>query len=75
MQVSSVIVLFRFVVNRFRQTQRIPLEELPFLLNKAGLLGEWLNGEIKGLTHSEGEIVVLWQGSSVAGVPEGQGKY
>lgn len=76
MQVSSVIVLSRFVVNRFGQTQRIPLEELPFLLNKAWTSGSVAEqGEMKGLTHSEGEILVLWQGSSVAGVPESQGKY
>lgn len=32
-------------------------------------------GEMKGFTDSEGEILVLWKGSSVAGVPESQGQY
>lgn len=32
-------------------------------------------GEMKRFTDSEGEILVLWKGSSVAGVPESQGQY
>lgn len=73
MQVPSVIVLPRFVVDTFGQTQRIPLEELPSCYTR---LDFWeCEGEMKGLTHSEGEILVLWQGSSVAAVPESQGRY